>query len=236
MWEKYYKWCSSDDFRHLWTSILQSTVGLSGSAIFYQAVTDKIMSDIIKEQFPVDQMSGASNSVNSLDFQEMNALRYTAGYVLRSVTKKISRSADPLKEDLMLCLSDIIDEGKNSDKVIPLCNILDDDEAEEHDSEKWTRLVDRGGLIHVGDITYMLFLSMEMELRKHLTYVTCGISTGMKDKVLQEILKDDDVLYYWDIMSVNWDAPESNKLLKLISEHWITLRGFSFASSFMEKY
>ena len=114
--------------------------------------------------------------------------------------------------------------------------IADNEETEEHDSEKWIKSIDRGGLIHVGDITYMLFLSMEMELRKHLTAVNATSSTGIKHNALQQILKNDDVLFYWGVTSVNWDAVESTKLLELIVEHWITVRGFSFASSFMEKY
>ena len=65
---------------------------------------------------------------------------------------------------------------------------------------------------------------MEMELRKHLT-VTNAIA-GIKDKALQEIIKNNDVLFYWTHISVNWDTDTSNELLKLIIEHWITIRGF----------
>ena len=35
---------------------------------------------------------------------------------------------------------------------------------------------------------------------------------------------------------MNWGDVESNDLLKLIVEHWITLRGFSAASAFNELY
>ena len=70
------------------------------------------MNDIIKEHFPVEQTSAScSHTINSLDFQEINALRYMAGYILRSLSKKIARSADPLKDELILCLDEIM-EGK----------------------------------------------------------------------------------------------------------------------------
>lgn len=72
---------------------------------------------------------------------------------------------------------------------------------------------------------------MELELRRHMTIT----STGMKDKLLEEILKNDDVLFYWNLVSVNW-SDESDELLKLLSEQWITIRGFSFVSAFIELY
>ena len=49
-------------------------------------------------------------------------------------------------------------------------------------------------------------------------------------------MKNDDVLFYWTIVSINWEPVESTELLKLIINHYITIRGFSFASGFMEKY
>lgn len=42
----------------------------------------------IKEIFPVDSEVQCTPTVESLDFEEINALRYTAGYILCSVSKK----------------------------------------------------------------------------------------------------------------------------------------------------
>ena len=84
----------------------------------------------------------------------------------------------------------------------------------------------------VSDITYMLFYSMEMELRIHLR-ATC---TNIKDVALKEIIVNEDVLFYWSIISTNWDTASSNELLNLMTAHYITIRGFSFVNSIMEKY
>lgn len=72
---------------------------------------------------------------------------------------------------------------------------------------------------------------MEIELRKHLTTTT----TGMKDELIDKIISNDDVQYHWSALAVNWDE-EAEQLIKLIVEHWITIRGFSFVSAFMEMY
>ena len=36
------------------------------------------------------------------------------------------------------------------------------------DSQNWINVIDRGGLIHINNDTYELFLAMENELRNHL--------------------------------------------------------------------
>lgn len=105
--------------------------------------------------------------------------------------------------------------------------------CDEHESQQWVKEVDRSGLIHVSDDLYMVFLSMEMELRRHLKL---GNDINIKDTALGEIMKNEDVLFYWSLVSVNWDETHSNELLQLIVQQWITVRGFSFVSGFMEMY
>ena len=43
------------------------------------------------------------------------------------------------------------------------------------------------------------------------------------------------MMMYCITVSINW-GDESTELLKLIAEQWITIRGFSYASGFMEIY
>ena len=105
--------------------------------------------------------------------------------------------------------------------------------CDEHESQQWVKEVDRSGLIHVSDDLNMVFLSMKMELRRHLKL---GNDINIKDTALGEIMKNEDVLFYWSLVSVNWDETHSNELLQLIVQQWITVRGFSFVSGFMEMY
>ena len=91
--------------------------------------------------------------------------------------------------------------------------------------------MDRGKLVHISNETYMVFLSMEIELRKHLSLAV----NGMKEKLLQALVENDDVQYHWSILAANW-GDEAAVLLKLITEHWITIRGFSSVSAFLELY
>ena len=53
---------------------------------------------LIKEHFPIE-MACSEQKLASLDYEEANALRYTAGYVIRALQKKIERSAYTLMEE-----------------------------------------------------------------------------------------------------------------------------------------
>ena len=64
------------------------------------------MEDTIKTQLPMESQASEKSpserqSAMSLDFEEANALRYCGGYLLRSLKKKINKSAHPLKEALL---------------------------------------------------------------------------------------------------------------------------------------
>ena len=70
-----------------------------------------------------------------------------AGATVRALIGKVNRSAHPLKEGLLSCLTDMNVNGKE-----PL--------DPKHDSEDWTDTIDRGGLTHTGNMTYATFVSM----------------------------------------------------------------------------
>ena len=83
--------------------------------------------------------------------------------------------------------------------------------CDEDEFNEWVKAIDRGGLIHISDELYGMFVSMEMELRKHLKL---GNNVNIKDTAITEILKNEDVLFNWCLVSINWDEAELNELLK----------------------
>ena len=96
--------------------------------------------------------------------------------------------------------------------------------------------MDRGGLIHVSDSVFNLFVEIEVVLRSQLRASSAAASLGLKEKAIAAILTNHSVLEQWSEFSTNWCKEESDKLLQMIVEHWITVRGFSFTSAFMEAY
>ena len=109
-----------------------------------------------------------------------------------------------------------------------------DKENSMDESSDWTRAVDRGGLIHIDDMVYSAFISIELVVRQHLTSKMAE-EEGLH-KIVGIIVSDEDVLFCWALVSASWEEDIAQVLLRLIAEHWITLRGFSFAKSVMERY
>lgn len=110
---------------------------------------------------------------------------------------------------------------------------VSDEGNEECESEEWIKAIDCGGLVRVSDELYKMFESMELELRKRLKL---GTDVNIKNAAKEEIMKNEDVLFYWSLVSVSFDEAESNELLNQIIQQWITVRGFSCVSGFMERY
>ena len=197
------------------------------------------MEDLIKDHFPVPESAAVSDTVAppSLSYEECKALRYTIGYVIRSLMKKLTRSAHPQKEELILCLRElIVESGRSNYMYLHLSHItvvdIDDSEELDRQSDDWTILMDRGSLYHVSDDTFQLFITMELELRQCLSKIHSSV---IKDTAVEKILKNDDIFDQWYDISVNW-GDESDDLLQIIAEHWIMIRGFSHAGAFMETY
>ena len=76
--------------------------------------------------------------------------------MFRALRKKILKSAYPQKEQL----SDIVE--------VVLQNVdQDQDDSAEHMSYEWMAIVDRGGLIHISDNLFCVFIAIELEIHRH---------------------------------------------------------------------
>ena len=215
MWGQYQKLRISDMFKREWQDLLEKATSTPCCPIFYQYVTDFVFREMIKQQYPIERVRNTESEV-FLTTDEMNALRYAAGYVPRALRGKLRKSANPLKDELTLCLLDLLDDGD-----------------EEHDGScNWIQMIDRGGLTHVNNVTYNAFLSMELELRRHLTREQ---PPNFRD-VAENIKKNEDVQFSWSMVAADWEEEEAQALLALTVDLWITIRGFSFASAWIEKF
>ncbi len=151
-----------------------------------------------------------------LSYTEVNALRYVAGYTVQAVWKKVGKSAHPSKEDLVDFLSELVGE--------------DGDESSSSNSEDWLNAVDRGGLLHVKDGVYDFFRAVEMKLREYLRVQDARRMThGIKEQLLTALVTDEDVLFYWCMLTVELEDNDADSALKHLVTHWVTIRGFSFA-------
>ena len=215
MWTSYYLLCTSDDYISDWKAFLVKTGTDELSAIFYQYIGDYIFKQLIALKYPVTGGESCAERSETLSYEELNGLRYAAGYVPRAIRKKVTKSGHPVREDLLMCLSQL----EETDDVVT------------DDSQDWINATYRGGFVHINNDTYELFLAMEKELRNHLKSADPPTSTKeVKDSISQAA----DVQYFWYLISSDWEESSAKALLEMIINEWVTLRGFSYASAWVE--
>ena len=154
----------------------------------------------------------------NLTYEELNGIQNAAGFVPRAIKKKLQKKKkpdNPLNKDCILCLEELM--SGNGDTELS--------------SADWVNSINWGGLVCVNDMTFELFLSMELELHTHLKINP----THLGDEVVLHFTESEDVLFLWSIISVSWDSDCSTALLKKIAKMWTTVRGFSYASAWVEK-
>ena len=140
MWNQLIRIRTSPEFRAKWSTFLSSSISVTASPIFYEFVVDSAFNTLLKKHHKIDMPEEDSIEV-SLDYEEKNSLRYTAGFVTRSLIKKLKRSNNPQKDHLITCLQEI-----NTTEEIP------GDTKDE--SEDWIDILDRGGTVRriLGDV------------------------------------------------------------------------------------
>ena len=81
----------------------------------------------------------------------------------------------------------------------------------------------------------MMFVSAELEFRRHLATAeqthTINVAAVKKD-----IIENEDVQFYWCMVTADWSIETASTLLDLMIENYVKLRGHSTASAWLEKY
>ncbi len=56
------------------------------------------------------------------------------------------------------------------------------------------------------------------------------------DILFNSVMSNEDILFKWSIFGSDLDNDDGKVLLEMIVRHYIKIRGFSFASTFVELY
>ena len=122
-------------------------------------------------------------------------------------------------------MGDIAVEGEGSDVLVY--------------TRKWLDQVNRGGLFPLNDSTFTFFVAIEKQVRNVLPchVIKPSDKETFKKAVIEKVLQDEDVQFHWALINQDIDKPEDAvALLVEIVKLWVTIRGFSFAASWMEEY
>ena len=215
--EEFYLLRSSKAFSKNWQDFLPTTAP-PVEPVLYQHLTDLMFKSLLHEHFKVEYLDKEAEEMNR---NERNVLRYVAGYVCRKLRTKIERENHDLKEELILCLMDLVKDASPCE-----------------DDEEWTSLVDRGGLCHVKNTTHQLFCAIEFQIRECLS-VLMKPSPPPKAEMIKAIVSNEDVQFYWLISTADFEIDDKETheiLLTKIVQELFTIRAFSKTGVWMEKF
>lgn len=63
-----------------------------------------------------------------------------------------------------------------------------------------------------------------------------AMNDSLKELALRNIADNEEILFHWDVIAINWEPSEAKEFLQMIMQQYITVRGFSFVNGFMELY
>ena len=223
LWRGFFKLRSAPDFVSKWTNFLEPVAGRVKPVLF-QHLTDLVFKKFLNDHFQVlhlDQQDSAE-----LTESEKGALWYITGYICRQLRKRLERESHEFKEEMFICLMEMIKKS--------------DDKDEMHgDDEEWTELIDRGGhTLACQRNNIPIFCAVEYAVREVLKKLLKP-SPPSKVEMVQKITGDDNVQFYWLIVTADFEIDDQTShatLLNMIVELFCTVRGFSLASVWLEKY
>ena len=169
-------------------------------------------------------MSPNSNQFSWLQLQPVHVVRYAAEYVCRKVYKEISGSTQPNKEELLQAIMNLVDMNRGQAASLA-------------PTTEWIKAVDRDGLWHVTEGTFMLFQAMEEEVWEHFQMAkVSAMSEGCRATVVKSVTENEDVAFYWCMLTTEITSNDADVLIHMLVELRVTIRGFSFTSGWVELY
>ena len=203
-----------------WKQFL-NTADVPVKPVLFQHLTDVLFRKHLNDHVQVHYVDVVTDT--ELTNNEKGVLCYVAGYICRHLQKRLERDGHEFKEEMILCLSDLV-KGD-------VTNQLGTD-------EEWTDLLDRGGLWHVKENTYQFFRAVEDVVRGILPKLVLP-NAPLKPEMIKEVTSDNDVQFYWLIATADFEVDDyqiHDILLLKIVELYVTVRGFSLANGWLEKY
>ena len=169
-----------------------------------------------------------SSRTTSFSFSddELNALRYVAGYVPYSMLKRYERNHQT-KPAVLECLGNMAVAGDDSD----IHNY----------TTKWIETVNRGGLFPINDKSFQLFIAIESIVIQTLStsYMNTVQHNNIKTHTINTCIKNTQVQEKWTVLTkyIDFEKPDDEiKLLEEIVNLWVTIRGFSVAATWLETF
>ena len=91
---------------------------------------------------------------------------------------------------------------------------------------EWMKLIDRGGLFHISEESFLFFKAMEMKFRQAVApVITQPQSSAIaRSDNIQKFMDDEVIRLHWDLLAIDIEnEDESEELLTEVVSKWITM-------------
>lgn len=227
LWRAYHE-TATEEVPSMWVQLCSNLNIVEKDPLLIQSVARLIFEDLLKEYFGCSEINvpGPRTVDAGSEFtkDELNALRYACGYVAHKLLKKYEKRKSEKSDQFEMCLGQMAVAGDSTDFTLY--------------TSQWLDLVNRGGLFPLNDESFRCFCAVETVVRKTLpSLYRSGSTQTIKQTVIDAVKSNDDVIFYWNLIAQDIDEEEQSlELLVEIVDLWVTVRGFSLASHWLEVY
>ena len=138
---------------------------------------------------------------------------------------------------MMTTLSHQFKREKKKYELEALQQMRGDETEVAEESEEWTASVDRGGLVYINNTAHQFLCAMEYSMRRRMHMDNMWeMNNTFRQELSTEIKEDDDVQFHWIMLSSSMEEEVSHNILDSMIYLYITVTGFSFPSSVLERY
>ena len=211
----------------LWQDLFSKQGISDDDQLFLQSVNQELFQLMLVDYMEDKNKTKASREQQvTLSADELNAMQYACGYVPHKLLKRYESRRGAKVRRFVECLGNMAVVCEDSDPDLLAYTRL------------WIERVNRGSLFPLNDETFHFFIQIEKVVRvllpKHIVKTDSDIGV---QKVIKQVLEDEDVQFNWTLISQDLDSyEEAQELLYEIVRLWVTIRGFSIASMWMETY
>ena len=211
----------------IWTTFL-SSIKEHLSSFIQQRVNQKLYESLISRSLPPLSSSSQPQPRTILREDELNIVRYAAGYVPHKLLKKHNKSDSVKSANFAECLIKMAVSGDETSLL--------------QYTVTSTKLINRGNLFEISDSTFLFFQQVELIVQNKLKFALQSSTHHMndvqvKDDIFNSVLEAENVQLCWSILSADICKQEHcDELLREIVDMWIAIRGHSIAGAGLEIY
>ena len=198
----------SSTYTLFWQSLSQAAETTDSPILNYH-LSNQMYIAIMNTQKPEKQ--NEEERAITLTPDEMAAISYIGGYIVRKLIKKITKKNPDNKNDFLLLLFYLLQDPESSEDV-QLVDVFD--------IHNWSKLIDRGGLFHCVQLFTNTLLQMEKKAKHTIDHLKNDNATIGKIKT--NIMQCNEISKKWnDCFTDEQDETQKRELLNYVVEEYM---------------